>query len=101
MARRKHKVVGLWNLLLPTIDPFDGGRNKPYNRVEEEYINTINDCDSDASHFRYPCDKMMKGYYHGNEKVNYKSIGDYMEATVNYLDGVSAMLQANQWYQEN
>ena len=98
MQKKKHKIVGLWNLLLPTIDAFDDGRNKLDNAVEGDYIASINAFDSDASHFRYPCDQRMNAYYHGNEKIDYKSMGDYMEVAINYLEGVELSLEANDWY---
>lgn len=98
MQKKKHKIVGLWNLLLPTIDAFDDGKNKLYNALEGTYIASINTFDSDASHFRYPCDKLMNAYYHGNEKIDYKSMGDYIESAINYLEGVELSLEANDWY---
>ena len=97
MQKKKHKLIGLWNLLLPTIDAFDGERNKRYNAVEGTYIASINTFDSDASHFRYPCDKLMNAYYYGNEKIDYRSMGDYMEAAINYLEGVDSSLEAIYW----
>lgn len=97
MQKKKHKLIGLWNLLLPTIDSFDDGKNKLDNEVEGNYIASINTFDPDASHFRYPCDKLMNAYYSGNEKIDYKSIGDYMEAAINYLEGVELSLEAIDW----
>ena len=94
MQKKKHKLIGLWNLLLPTIDSFDDEKNKLDNEVEGNYIASINTFDPDASHFRYPCDKLMNAYYGGNEKIDYKSIGDYMEAAINYLEGVELSLKA-------
>ena len=75
----------------------DDGKNKLDNEVEGNYIASINTFDPDASHFRYPCDKLMNAYYSGNEKIDYKSIGDYMEAAINYLEGVELSLEAIDW----
>ena len=45
----------------------------------------------------HSCDKLMNAYYSGNEKIDYKSIGDYMEAAINYLEGVELSLEAIDW----
>ena len=66
--------------------------------IVEEYIEQINNLDSDASKFRYPINKDLQLYFSKDIIFDYKIVGDFMEALINFLDGIDAQLDSMKNY---
>lgn len=100
LLRKKHSISGLWNKLSEWIIDYYGE-----GKTTAEYFNEIKiGCDelqgfdSDASKFRYPCNKEMQPYFKKTAKFDYMNIAKFMEGLIYAIHGVELELAARSEY---
>lgn len=98
LNKKKHKIKGLWKAIYPYVKMCLNEDNIEDMSIVEEYIEQINNLDSDASKFRYPINKDLQLYFSKDIIFDYKIVGDFMEALINFLDGIDAQLDSMKNY---
>ena len=102
LNRRKHKIVGIWHKVEEWDEKvFNDKKNEDAQKhfqFIEETCEQLNIYDSDASRFRYPCDKNMKPYYKSLIMLDYDNIAHFMENLFSAIDCLDAELSARNEY---
>ena len=100
LNKKKHSIVGLWNSLRGWIEKFYGNMDD-----SKSYFDDIRKCceelqgfDSDASRFRYPCDKLMNDYFQKITILDYMNIAECMESLIQAIDGIDTELNVRNEY---
>ncbi len=93
MNKKKHKVLGLWNLIKNEIkdhaNPPKG--DKTMNNVFN-YISQLNSADSDADIFRYPFSKNLSIYFKRKRIFDIDNVNEFFEELLSFLSGINLMI---------
>lgn len=92
LKNNKHSIQALWRVVRPYAEKCSGTRGISYLNIVDEYVKQMQGIDSDASKFRYPVNKKFKLYFAQNKRFDFNIIGDFMEALINFCDGIDVAL---------
>lgn len=94
LDKRKHKIIGLWNKLRDWIKTYFGEETKKANYFDEieACCNTLHEFDTDASIFRYPCNKDMEIYFKKDLTLDFLNIAEFMESLIHSIDNINSEL---------
>lgn len=92
LKKKKHSIKALWGVVRQYAEKCSGTADISYLNTIDEYVEQIQGIDSDASKFRYPVNKNLQLYFEQNKRFDFNIIGDFMEALINFCDGVDAAL---------
>lgn len=102
MNKKKHKVVGLWNLIVDDIkvhanaDGFDNTCE-----IAFKYINILNEIDVRADIFRYPINNELEIYFQKALKLDIENVFKFFMELLKFLDSVTCMMSVqNEWKAE-
>lgn len=100
LNKKKHSINGLWYKLRGWIEDFyeDGDGAKEYFDDIGKCCEEIQGFDSDASKFRYPCDKSMNNYFKKDIKFDYMNIAELMESLIQSINGIDSELSFRNEY---
>lgn len=93
MNKKKHKVLGLWNLIKNEIEEH---ANPPEGDKTAEnvfkYIHQLNSIDGGADLFRYPFGKSLNIYYKRKRKFDIDNVNNFFEELLSFLSGINGMM---------
>ncbi|MCT4507516.1 MAG: hypothetical protein N4A48_01935 [Tepidibacter sp.] len=96
MNKKKHKVLGLWNLIK---DEIEEHANPPKGDKTAEnafkYIHQLNSIDGGADLFRYPFSKNLNVYFKKKHKFDVDNVNDFFEELLSFLSGINGMMSAH------
>lgn len=94
LNKRKHKIVGLWNQLRGWIKKYFGEEIEETNYLDEieACCNALNNFDTDASIFRYPCNKDMQVYFKKDVILDFMNVAEFMESLIHSIDSIDSEL---------
>jgi len=95
MKKKKHKIVGLWNLIVNDIKLHaDADPSDDTCEIALKYINKINEIDSKADIFRYPINNELKVYFKEKQKLDIDNVFAFFMELLKFLDSVCCMMSA-------
>lgn len=102
MKKKKHKIVGLWNLIVSDIEEH-ANADESDNTLEVafKYINKLNDIDTKADIFRYPINNVLEVYFEDELSLEIENVFDFFMELLEFLDAVGCMMSVqNEWKAE-
>ncbi|MCD6435882.1 MAG: hypothetical protein J7L15_05790 [Clostridiales bacterium] len=98
-SKKKHKVVGLWNLIIDeVVEHADADESDTTDEIAFNYINQINDIDAKADIFRYPTNNKLRVYFVEPKEFDIKNMYEFFMEIVSLLDAIDSMMSAhNEW----
>lgn len=96
MNKKKHRVVGLWNLIKSEIEEHANPPEGDTILIDvEKYIVQLNNIDGTADKFRYPTDKNLNLYFKHGKEVDVDNVNDFFEQLLTFLSSVDSMMSAH------
>ena len=102
MKKKKHKIVGLWNLIVSDIEEH-ANSDESDNTLEValKYISILNDIDTKADIFRYPINNVLEVYFEDELSLEIENVFDFFMELLKFLDAVGCMMSVqNEWKAE-
>jgi len=98
-SKKKHKIVGLWNLIIDEIvQHADADESDTTDEIAFNYINQINDIDVRAYIFRYPINNRLCAYFTESKEFDVENVYEFFMEILNLLDAVDSMMSVhNEW----
>lgn len=94
--RKKHKVLGLWNLIKSEIMEH---ANPPAGDTTAEdaelYIKQINDFDGKSDKFRYPVTKDIEYHFKKSKILDAENVHQFFVEILSFLGGINSMMSAH------
>ncbi len=91
--RKKHKIMGLWNLIKNEItEHASAPEGDTTVNNAELYIKQINDFDGASDKFRYPVNKSLEFHFKNHKILDVKHINQYFGEVLSFLSGVNGMM---------
>ena len=102
MNNKKHKIVGLWNLILDDVKEHVNADDSDNTcEVAFKYINKLNEIDTRADIFRYPMNNVLEVYFKEEWILEIENVFDYFMELLKFLDSVNSMMSVqNEWKAE-
>lgn len=90
---KKHKVMGLWNLIKKEISEHANVTDDDtIEKDAEVYIRQINDFDGASDKFRYPVNKWLSYHFKKSKYFDVKHVKLFFSEILSYLSGVNHMM---------
>ncbi|MTI67139.1 MAG: hypothetical protein FH753_11160 [Firmicutes bacterium] len=93
MNKKKHKIVGLWNLIKDEIkehaSPTEGDKTLENAFM---YLRHLNNFDVEADKFRYPFSKNLNIYFDKKHKFDIDNVNNFFKELLSFLSGVKGMM---------
>lgn len=100
--KKKHKVVGLWNLIKTEIKEHANASREDMTILNvENYIAQLNNIDGTSDKFRYPTDKHLNLHFKKAKRYDVDNINDFFGQLLSFLSAVDSMMSVhNEWKSE-
>lgn len=96
MNKKKHRVVGLWNLIKSEIEEHANPPEGDTTLIDvEKYIVQLNNIDGTSDKFRYPTDKNLNLHFKDGKEVDIDNVSDFFEQLLSFLSSVDSMMSAH------
>ncbi len=93
---KKHKVMGLWNLIKDEIcEHANAPEGDSTTKDAGLYIKQINDFDGESDKFRYPVNKYLTYHFKNPKYLDVKHINLFFGEILSFLSGVNAMMSSH------
>ncbi len=93
MNKKKHKVVGLWNLIKIEIEEHANAPEGDTTLTNvENYIIQLNNIDGTSDKFRYPTDKNLNLHFKDSKEVDVDNVNDFFGQLLSFLSAVDLMM---------
>ena len=102
MNKKKHKVVGLWNLIVDDIkEHANADESDNTCEIAFKYINKLNEIDVRADIFRYPINSVLEIYFQKTQKLDIENVFGFFIELLKFLDSAACMMSVqNEWKAE-
>jgi hypothetical protein len=102
MNKKKHKVVGLWNLIVDDIkEHANADESDNTCEIAFKYINKLNEIDVRADIFRYPINSVLEVYFQKTQKLDIENVFEFFMELLKFLDSATCMMSVqNEWKAE-
>lgn len=96
MNNKKHKVLGLWNLIKDEIkkhaNPPKGDKT---SENASKYIHQLNSIDGGGDIFRYPFSKGLNIYFKKKRKFDVDNVNNFFEELLSFFSTINGMMSKN------
>ncbi|MBU3073876.1 hypothetical protein [Clostridium estertheticum] len=96
MNKKKHKILGLWNLIKDEIEEHaNPAKGDKTSENAFKYIQQLNSIDGGADLFRYPFSKCLNVYFKRKRKFDVENVNNFFEELLSFLSGINGMMSAD------
>ncbi|WP_322448474.1 hypothetical protein [Robertmurraya mangrovi] len=95
IKRKKHSVLGIWNLIREDIMLYSNAPDDDKTiEIVEIYINQLHNLDQTSDKFRYPIDTSLNLHFMNSKKFDVENISTCFNELFSFLDAVHSMLSS-------
>lgn len=96
MKKKKHSILGLWNLIKNEIEYHaDAPKEDKTIKNVEQYIKELHNYDGASDKFRYPTNKYLNIHFKKNKNLDIKNVNNFFNELESFLDSVDMMMSAH------
>lgn len=92
LNRKKHSLIGLWNLIKDDINDVPHDEEDKTLKYVEKYIEEFHQKDVRSDKFRYPIDFNIQKYFDSSEEIDVKNLSLCLKELICFFDGVTQAL---------
>lgn len=93
MNKKKHKILGLWNLIKEEIEEHaNPSKGDKTSENAFKYIHQLNSIDGGSDLFRYPFSKSLNVYFKKKRKFDIDNVNNFFEELLSFLSGINGMM---------